>query len=511
MDNKERVEALVSLYLYRHTFKEQEAHEALDFKSYYDDLVSLGVQTYVAKQLGTFITDAQTLLTLEYDEETSCDNSKFPQNRVQYYYLSEEELVNYIAFRTKVKRNEMPINKKSNFLILYLMEIINGLYGNDYNSKRVLLDQCSKLFVKGVAFKKLLIEAYEILFFQFDTSLDFKNYVESVNLPVLQKLNYFPDDREITEDVGFMVNYEDIYEMMKLKKTLGLTNTEEFLLEASFDEVAQRIDSWGSILDYESIRILTACHVTEVNSNAFIKLSTTFPIDKYRQFSLAPFRIEKILFGEHSSYKMKYYSSQKDDILLFFKYYLKSLRYWCDKDFSKYTKSPIRINSRNFESQLTIDNSIREWFVQNPKYKGTLNLTVKEIQQKINPKEFKLDIGNVSTVRKKSQEIQSKLIIEEENIEPIVKAKKPSIDESIVDNSIAFLCTQLNKLQKQVLSLLLKNKKDDATSLVNKNNTMLSLIVDEINDLSNIVIEDIIILDDCVVDEYKEELLSQLS
>ena len=35
--NKERVEALVSLYLYRHVFKEQEAHEALDFKSYYDE------------------------------------------------------------------------------------------------------------------------------------------------------------------------------------------------------------------------------------------------------------------------------------------------------------------------------------------------------------------------------------------------------------------------------------------------------------------------------------------
>ncbi len=511
-EDRDRIESLIELYGYRHEVEEVNLETVFLSHLYHKNESSKDVKEYRSNQMGTFVIDAQLLLDLYYDEETSCSDPKFKGSTPQYYYLSDEQLLNYLTFRWKIKKGVKPNNNHSNFLTLYLMEIINGLYGNDFKTKKTLLDATLSLYPKGVKLRNIIKEAYEILYIQYNDFLSIEEYKSCVDLPILVDFSFLPFEQNLEDGKRMIPSFEDIFKMVKVKKKLYLTDTEEYLIISSYLYLYKMVNDQIVMNNYDSLDDMTACTLKLTSNGVFNKLKTTFTMSNICTFILKPDNVEDIVFGNHYSFEMKYTARQQYDILLFFNYQLNSIKFWCGDNSSSDYPSRIKLDSENYNEQVEIDDAIQQWVLKIPLFRNSLKCSAEELIQRLNQATFKLNIDDVGKVRKDSHEIQNKLIIEDETDEfPIQKNNNLKIKDTAVDDTIGGLCNCLNMLQKMVLLLLLEDGVIAVEVLLAKEKKMLSPMIDEINELSTGIIGDVIIIDYQVAEDYKEELLKELS
>ena len=158
--------------------------------------------------LSIFISDAMILKNLEYDGKIiPCRNPTFEVNCIQFYLLRHTQLSNYIVFRTFLRKGKVPSNRSSGFLILLLMEIINGIYGSSFKSKFNELNRIYSIFPTGADYEDIFKEAFEIIFIQNRDLLKIEEYVRSAPLDIFDNTNLLPDfkDKKKKHLIEFMV------------------------------------------------------------------------------------------------------------------------------------------------------------------------------------------------------------------------------------------------------------------------------------------------------------------
>lgn len=201
----------------------------------------------------------------------------FSKNIIQYYVLTEARLIAYFGFRTQVRNGVIPtINKFNEFLLIYLMEIVNGVYGDTYDEKRNILDNILFLADEKKSYKELIVEAYEILYFQYSRDLELASYITGVSVSIFDGYKFV--DKK----------YKNVYEPTAdhLFKELGPYLTSSYdkdgksMLKACFDHVYYELNEDDSYsISGQSIKEIFAFESDKISNSPLSKIKTLYPAD----------------------------------------------------------------------------------------------------------------------------------------------------------------------------------------------------------------------------------------
>jgi hypothetical protein len=540
--NKKEITAIAKAYLLRNSTIE--SNHNIGMARSRESMI----KKYLAnrnRQLGTFITDALSLKDIIFDEESPCENPRFSSGAVEYYALDLIQLVNYFSYRTLVKRGDLPTNNHPNFLVLYLMEIVNGIHGNKYEEKRRKLDSLSSLYVKGAKYKSLMQEAYEILYFQNINALNLQDYISSVNLPLFKDTS-LTNEPNRTDDIPL----DDIFKIVKIEKTVAVNAKDRFILMDCFGYLYKELDKEEDfeIGPYKTVEELFAFDYKISYDTPLNKLKAYYPITTNIKYSNKQGNQEVISDGIHMTRKVYYDDSKLFRINKYLTYVINAIQHNCGgiplprqakekrSIYSYFTTSESYLP----DVQTMVDKCVEKWLEDNSYAKKGYLKSLEILKDLKERGDFKLDISDVSKVRKQSSEIQEKLIIDEKEASPIVIPKKPSnpfvekskhndddpiayfnnlkegkrksdntptIEES---NEFTQLIKQLTKWEREILKCLCNGEVDNAEDIAFNKGEMLSLVVDRINSKSNETLEDIIVIDNEIVEDYKDELIQAL-
>lgn len=509
------------------------------------------IKKYLAnrnRQLGTFLTDALSLKDIIFDEETPCDNPRFASGAVEYYSLDLIQLENYFSYRTLVKRGELPTNNHPNFLVIYLMEIVNGIYGNSYEDKRKKLNSVATLYKKGAKYRSLIQEAYEILYLQNINLLNKEDYFSGVNFPVFK-------DTSLTDNETGSSNIalDDIFKVVKIEKFTAINAKDKFILRDCFESLYKNLndDDDFEIGPYKTLEDLFSFDYKISFDTPLNKLKAYYPITTNIRYSNKKGHQEVILNGIHVTKKVYYDDFKLFQINKYLTLVINSIQHICGgiplprqhkkkrNSYSYFSKSESDLP----DIQSSIDDCVSVWVEENPYARKGYLLSLENMKNLKQQGSFKLDISDVSKVRKQSSDIQNKLIIDDGDSCPIVIPEKPSnpfVEHSSHekvdarssfkklhdvklqptsqsnnsfddDNEFVSLVKYLSSWEREVLKLLCNEEVDAAEDIASNKGTMLSLVIDKINTKSNLLIEDVIIIDNEIVEDYKEELIQALS
>lgn len=482
-----------------------------------------------ARQLGIFIADAISLKDIEYEIETQCENPRFTPNGVQYYALSATQLESYFAYRTFVRNNKVPEQNHVNFLVLYLMEIVNGIYGFSFNDKFRKLNSVLALYPSGAKYRNIIQEAYEILYLQNINSINKEDYFNSVPLKIFDKTSLAFNSLKNPNSLAL----EDIFTLVKLDKLTTFSEKDKFLLRECFDFVYSQLDNDldFEIGSYKSISDLFSFDYKESFDVPLNKLKAVYPIHLNFSYSNSNGTIEEFRSGIHIKKKIFYTDYKLSKITIFLTYLINAIQHNCGNvPLPKKPKIKRAVYSyftdvykeNEIDEQEIIDKIVSSWVDNNPYAKNGLFLSLAELKRRKGLESFSLNISNVHEVRKKSIEIQDKLIIEDEEInqsnnskslrDMFVVSSKEKVKEVVntSDNKIVTLINNLRDWEKLILINLCSDNVTVASEIASANLDMLSLVIDRINNLSEEYIEDILILDNEVLEDYKDDLIIAL-
>jgi len=509
------------------------------------------IKKYIAnrnRQLGTFITDALSLKDVICEEETTCENPRFGSGAVEYYALDAVQLANYFAYRTLIKRGDIPKNNHPSFLVLYLMEIVNGIYGNGYEDKRKKLNSILTLYPKGAKYRSLIQEAYEILYLQNMTSLNFEDYKNSVKLPIFKDSKF-----DFQEDKVSRIPIDDIFKLIKIEKIAACTTKDKFLLRECFEFVYDELNEKEGfeIGYYKTLDELFSFNYKLSLDTPLTKLKAYYPVTCNVTYTNKKGDLETFVDGIHCTKKLYYDDIKTYRINKYILFIVNAIQHQCGGiPLPRYSKKAAYVASYfsspeklDVDLQRMADEAVGKWVRQNLYARKGYMLSLEALIGLKEQSDFKLDISDVSSVRKQSSEIQDKLIIDEGDVDPIIIPKQkanPFVERRSDDSSTYFknvsrgtsspefckvknksteknddefknIIDQLEHWECKVLRLLNDGKIDEAEDYADSKGDMLSLVVDRINTLSDEELGDVIIIDNEIVDDYKDEILRTLN
>lgn len=482
------------------------------------------------KQLSTFLLDAKLLFHLESEENLQIRNPRIKNRCVQYYYLEKEELIAYIGFRSKIRKNEKPLNPQSNFIVIYIMEVLNDLYTNVFSKKIELINKLEKMFYKPKKFRELIIEAYENLFFQCQENLNLNQFEKKYNLNNL--FNNYYEDKSVFAINEFLIN--------QASNKIELSEIDKYLITKSFSYIIEESLKEKIHINFNGMKLFLEDELVPGYINHAIvlnKLYTFYPIDKSVSFYREDGSFLELKNGFLKVYKNPIFNFDYFSKLIFFikenfrknliHNYLEKTENTTDK--MSYFFKKMFSNTECKEKLNTIQ---KNWIKQNPNIINAYDKTLKQIKYESERKNFDLNMNAIKNIRVKSAEIQSKLIIEEETdqfnitedsndinnsimyFENIKKHKKENnnfekkeiFETNKFYNVYTELINSLNLIQKQVLKLLLNGSVEEAIVFSKDNAIMLSLVIEEINEKAVEITEDIIIEDNQILKDYISDL-----
>lgn len=495
------------------------------------------IKKYIAnrnRQLGTFITDALSLKDIICEEETTCENPRFGAGAVEYYALDAVQLANYFSYRTLIKRRDIPKNNHPSFLVLYLMEIVNGIYGNKYDDKRKKLNSILSLYPKGAKYKSLIQEAYEILYIQNIEILNLEEYKKSINLPIFKDYDFTYDKKNASK-----IPMEDVLSLIKIEKKAACSSKDKFILRDCFEFVYKELNEKEGfeIGYYKTLDSLFKFDYKLTIDSPFKKLKAYYPLTCDVSFLNKKRNLELFVSGIHCTKKFYYDDIKIYRIEKYITFLINAIQHQCGgfplPRYSKkasyvasYFSSPEKLD---YDLQRMADEAVGKWVRQNLYARKAYKMSFEAMVSMKEQSNFELDISDVSSVRKQSSEIQDKLIIEDGDVDPIIIPKKkinPFVEKKSTsvtdseskkknlikkeDNEFTSIVKSMSKWELKILRLLCDGKIDEAEDFADSKGDMLSLVVDRINTISDEVLGDVIIMDNEVVEDYKKELLKKL-
>jgi hypothetical protein len=509
------------------------------------------IKKYIAnrnRQLGTFITDALSLKDVICDEETTCENPRFGAGAVEYYALDAVQLANYFAYRTLIKRGDVPKNNHASFLVLYLMEIVNGIYGNSYEDKRKKLNSVLSLYPKGAKYRSLIQEAYEILYLQNMNNLNLEDYKDSVNLPIFKDAKFDFPEKKVNR---IPIHY--IFSKIKIEKITACTTKDKFLLRECFEFVYEELnEKEGFEIGYYKTLDELFCFNYKISLDTpLTKLKAYYPVTCNVTFTNKKGDLETFVSGIHCTKKLYYDDIKTYRINKYIAFIINAIQHQCGgiplPHYSKkaayvasYFSSPEKLD---VDLQRMADEAVGKWVRQNLYARKGYMMSLEALKSLKEQSNFKLDISDVSSVRKQSSEIQDKLIIEDGDVDPIIipdKKSNPFVEKRADDSSSYFknmkkadfistpyteksdseekevnefksIVESMSNWERKILRLLCDGKIAEAEDFADSKGDMLSLVVDRINTISDESLGDVIIIDNEIVEDYKDELIKTLN
>lgn len=509
------------------------------------------------KQLGTFLEDGKVLLTLEGKEDLGAKNPRVKRGCLQYYYLEKQDLIAYIGFRTTLRKNKIPKNPQVIFLSLYLMEIINDFYSSSFEEKMKLVKSVDKLFLKGAKFKKIIREAYEVLFLQCLEPYSVNEFKERYKIKDV--FVDYSEDENIFDRKKFVFN--------RSVKKLSLSSIDLFLLKSSFNKVLQEaIDAnYVATLSVmtEPIEELIEIRYSKFSSFAINKLYAKYPIQVNKKLYDKDGGIIIVSKGRLVVLKNPEFSetSFSDFLKLVknnFRRILNNEEIVEDDNTYYYYKPNLE---KKKEEEFKIQKIVQAWIDANPYCEKAYEQSVDYLEHLKQRKDFKLNLNEVEKVRKKSAKIQEKLIIEDEetskedkiktlggnkeetkdssqtsyfeNLKRLKTQRKTKVKDfaqsgnknifkdknthasgeglTNTQNKYVEMVNSFTEVEYLVFVQLVFGTTEQANKVAKSNNVMLSLLIDNINLKASEHIDDIIIEEFSIIEDYKEDLIKSFS
>ncbi len=510
-----------------------------------------------SNQLGTFLEDGKILFDLECDEDLTATNPRLKRGCFQYYLLEDSELIAYIGFRTKLRHNKMPENPQASFLAIYLMEILNDFYSFSYQGKMNLIKKLDTMFSKGAKYKKLIIEAYENLYFQCPDDLtisEFKNKfnINDIFIGFYESLDKFDKYNYILEHSikGVEANQIDLY-----------------LIKNSFKDIVDKMceQDLNLPIDEFEYSVKEGIEVRYENKSTFTinKLYCRYPIYKNINLYNEKGHLLRVSYGTMDYYSIPiFYFNAFRKILEFIKNGFRQLLNGptLETKYQTNTSSSYFLRNRysSSDSEKEIIALVKSWIDDNPYCKNAYSSTISKMEIIKRQCEFSINGEEVDKIRQNSAKIQEKLIIEDTNsfeenslsnkkdfnsldepkdyfrsleqsklknesyskLNESSVRKKPIIisnleisenSEHDVDNEYALVIEELSSIEYLVLKNILDGDINAANEIASNEKIMLSLIIDNINSKASEITQDIIIEDMDIVEDYKDQLIKVLA
>lgn len=482
------------------------------------------------KQLGTFIIDAKLLFKLEGEEDLEITNPRLKNRCVQYYYLTKKELIAYIGFRTKLRKNMLPQNPQISFFIIYIMEIINDLYTSKIYEKINLIKQSEQLFKKNKKFQKVIIEAYEFLYLQNDESFTIDNF------------KYIYNIKNIFEGYSESENIIDLNDKILNEALLriNVNETDKYLIQTSFDYILDSalINNFYLFINGDKVYLNEALSpIYNKYTETIHRLYTYLPLDKEISLYKEDGKYLELKNGilknyNKPIYRVDYFSSFLETLREKFRELLQPNYKKNDITFREFNSYFSRNKFSDDEADILIKTIIESWIKENPFCLEAYDKNIELLKYEAGKKAFSINYDEVNKVRKKSVEIQNKIIIEDEResedieindnpksyFEKLKQNKEIQIaeykeietvdNEYIIEkNSYSRLINNLSVEEYEILKLIIDDDIHQANKVAEEYGCMLSLIIEKINIKSVEEIEDIIIDNEKIIEDYRENVI----
>ena len=486
-------------------------------------------------QIGTFLEDGKILLNLEAEEDLTCNNIKVKSGCFQYYYLEKKQLLAYIGFRSKLRKSELPKNPQLIFLNIYLMEVVNDFYSFSFLQKISKIKEVKRLFSSYKKFDKIINEAYQVLYFQCVPSLTISEYEKKYDID-----NLFKD---FSEDESVFDKYNYFFE--KTRNTLILNKIDEYLIRESFEYILNKAiekDFKLYISDKElNLAKQINCEVFQKYSKAINKIYSLYPITTNKKLYSGDGK-QIIVQNGILRYSNKFIFEQ-EIIVKIIEFSRNSFRKLLKGSYEENKEDEKLMNSYFLRNRYSLNNKeliifdiIKDWVEKNEYCKEAYQKSLDYILFNKAKLEFNIDSNEVASIREKSARIQDKLIIEEENMmdfqirkksekkinnndneynyfeklknkeNGVITEQKENSSDNIFDKFIKTLSNE----EEKILKYFIDNNYEMALSVSKKENIMLSLLIDQINLKATESIEDIVIDEDSIIEDYKEAILKSL-
>lgn len=486
-------------------------------------------------QIGTFLEDGKILLNLEAEEDLTCDNIKVKSGCFQYYYLEKKQLLAYIGFRTKIRKNELPKNPQLIFLYIYLMEVVNDFYSFSFSQKINKIKEIERTFSPFKKFNKIIHEAYQVLFFQSVPLLTISEYEKKYNID-----NLFND---FSEDKSVFNKYNYFFE--KTRNTVILNKIDEYLIREAFEYILKKALEKDFKLYISDKELNLAKQINCEKSQKYSKAIN-------RIYSLYPITTNKTLYAEDGKqiivqngilrYSNKFIF-EPEILVKIIEFSRNSFRKLLKGSYEENKEAEKLLNSYFLRNRYSLNNKeliifdiVKDWIEENEYCKEAYQKSLDYILFNKAKLEFNIDSKEIASIREKSAIIQDKLIIEDDNMMDIkirnkienkikfnnneynyfekLKNKEKELiteqNENSSDNIFDKYINTLSNEEEKILKYIIDNNYEKAVSVSKKENIMLSLLIDQINLKATESIEDIVIDEDHILDDYKEEIKKSL-
>lgn len=458
------------------------------------------IKKYMNSLIGSFIVDAILLSDVEFEkEEEDCIIPNFNcKTEIKYTLFNLHQLANYFAYRTKISNNKCPKNNYTIFMAYYLMEIINGIHGTSLKSQVSCLKPLIGVCPNKKKCRELLKEAYEIVYLQHIDELDKSEFFKELPFkPFDDALEDFNNNGNRPISIYSILLTNDYIEKNKL------TDKEIFIIEDFFSTVAiTKMITLFSSKEIKLKELLPPYRKKEKRYNCKRNnLLAYYPITTNVEYFNTKGQLECYKYGMHCTYEIEYSDKLITDLNQVFDIVTDYIR-GNEKNFSlDFIKTKIYSNY-HFSSQI-IFNTMNRWIKENDYLKYYNEMTLEQLKNNEIPdkyKKYKLSLNNIDEIREKSEKIQDKLIIEET---PLCFNQQKTISILKDENT-------LSPFEKEIIILLIDEQCDKAKALSSASNEILSVVVDQINNIFLEILDDIVIDNYHIIEDYVEEIKKYL-
>jgi hypothetical protein len=514
------------------------------------------------EELSVFICDAMIIKDFEYEGKVlPCRNPTFKGENIQFYLLNQKQLFDYIVFRTILKKGMTSSIRSKGFLTLFLMEIVNGIYGSSFSYKLNELKRIYSIFPKGEGYEDLFKEAFEIIFIQNLDSLDVEDYVKNIPVAAFKDtslLPFFVDKKQKHIIEIILNNVESMYEYK-------ISDVELYIFKDCFETLFNELSSKPSYNSYSYSAIENLVyHYEGLYFNYPLRhLKAQYPLTTnftYKNINGDESQFEN---GLHSKLTNKCDTLRSKEILYSTLAIFNSIAYYCnytikDKDSGKvtprYTIPESKLSYIKID-QMALSTIIEEWICDNQYAKIGYRLSLSELKSlKINGVKGKdilafkqwetarmeeyYDDKAKQLIEKRNQEARDRMeeaerlygigdyISPEEkkvqfdklmNLNKIANEKfYSSVEEAgtsaikTKDDTFSKFIRNLSTLETKVFSLLCQDNFDGADDAAWDKDELISNVIDKINTKSNKYLECNVIEDTEVIDKFINKILTEI-
>ena len=374
---KDEVRGLVRLYLARYEdFNKQIKDE------YFGESISF-IRKFKDSQLSTFLADAITLKDIVLNDKQVCKEPKLITLNQQYYLLSEKQLISYLSFRTFAKRGAyLKNNHPYNFLLMYLMEIVNGIHGDLIDKKCKLLHSVLGQFINEENEEneelyenclELIDDAYNIVYIQNINTIT-KEAFENKYSEVLDDTTL--DDENTLENHQVLITH--VLQLTNLDNNDNFTQEEKKLIRFSFESICTKIDEMDFLyFDFLYLPELFEISYEEEIFNSFTQIKALYPVSVDVEFIDLNKMVKEIFkYGIHSSSRLYFKDEHLNKINFFFRLIINTINHHLYDvplpivNSDSLINCPDRLYSVMLkeykDSQKVIDDVVGNWFTMNP-------------------------------------------------------------------------------------------------------------------------------------------------